>query len=99
MDKWLRRAVGSAGVLGAVLALGAGTAAVRAAATPVVAPAQPASDSVPPAPDALHPVIDGPNMIGDDYVDQSPYASQPLATVLDAPFTTGPIPSAPIKDK
>jgi hypothetical protein len=41
-------------------------------------------------PDTLRPAVDGPNMIGDDFVDQTPYAGlSPLAALDSLPSLDG----------
>ncbi|MCW2642278.1 MAG: hypothetical protein JWP76_4584 [Dactylosporangium sp.] len=103
MNTWYRRAARSVGLAGGVLLLGAGTVQshVSQPATldprqihgllPANAPADPARQVL----DAPAAGVDGPNMIGDDFVDQSPYAGPlPLAALdtlpgLDILPTTG----------
>lgn len=85
MNKWLRRTVGSVGVAAAVLLLSAGTAPAHGSrgTRGGVAP-----DLEPRVPERLRSSIEGPNMIGDDFVDQSPYVDG-SASAVAVPIGTG----------
>jgi hypothetical protein len=92
MNEWFRRGVAGAGMAGAVLLLGAATVHPDVSAPAAVDPQELRGvfdDLLKPAGgpalgDTHARGVDAPNMIGDDFVDQSPYAGPLLPDALDS---------------